>query len=100
MFDALTEYGLGHGDIIRNDYIEESVANSQYRHYYGENYQKRKIKCRKSDNISADIFRIAARIFSECDKACKRGNQCADTADIYSDKQFAVVFGELRKQNR
>ncbi len=34
-------------------------------------------------------------IFTESDEACKRCDECADAADIYSDKQIRIVFREL-----
>ena len=37
-------------------------------------------------------------VFSECDKACKGCNKRTRTADIYTHKQVAVVFGKLRKK--
>ena len=40
-----------------------------------------------------------ANIFAQGDKACKGWNKRANAADVYADKQLAVVACKLWKQN-
>ena len=58
------------------------------------------VKRREFENIAPRLAGIGVGVCAEGDKACKRRDKRARTADIYAEKQLAVVIGKLREQYR
>ena len=46
------------------------------------------------------MSRVLLRIFLKGDKACERGDQRADAADINTEKKLPVIISKLRKKYR
>ena len=71
----------------------------QYYHEQRKDNQERKVKWGEQPNVVAGLSLVLFGIFAESDQAGKGGNQCANTADVYTQQKFPVVFGELGKEN-
>ena len=71
----------------------------KYHYCCGKNNQKSKIEGREESEVLQGFAFDVGCIFTEGYKACKGRNECADATDIYTEKQFAVVFSKLGEQN-
>ena len=62
--------------------------------------QKAEIVCAEFQQIPLSLCAVVLGKFAISDERCQRRDQRADTADIDSHQQFAIVVRELRQQDR
>lgn len=63
--------------------------------YNKQDYKEAEIQSREQENISGCLFCfVMPGVFSECNKACKRGDKRTCTADIDAPEQLGIVCGE------
>jgi len=78
-------------------YRKDRFLLSYYHHYGGQNYQKSKVESREKTDVLKRFSLDVRSVFSEGNKAGKRGDQSSDSADVYAYKQLSPVFSEFRK---
>ena len=79
----------------RHDRISQYEL-AKYRH----NNKKSNIEAGEPHHILFGSSRDRRAILPECDKTCKRSNERAGTADIYTVKQRTVIIRKTGKQYR
>ena len=75
-----------------------SLLHEQENHG-GQDDQKSKVQGGKQPEIFQCFALNVRGILTEGDQACQRGDQRADTADVYAQQKVAVIRGEFRQQN-